>query len=103
MKAAYLTTLLRRPIPGPQAGLPLPEEGALFFREKPAYGLCAIVTNLENAMPSPVEKGDRGAVDKEYPGIKENDTNEKASFPSDTEERRFFCLIHLLFHAEICI
>ena len=26
--AACLTTLLRRPIPGPQAGLPLPEEGA---------------------------------------------------------------------------
>ena len=27
--AACSTTLLRRPIPGPQAGLPLPEEGAL--------------------------------------------------------------------------
>ena len=59
--------------------------------------------DLENAMPSPLEKGDRGAVDKEYPGIKENETNEKAPFPSDTEERRFFRLFHLLFHAEICI
>jgi len=24
-----------------------------------------------NAMPSPMEKGDRGAVDKGYPGMKE--------------------------------
>ena len=31
-------------------------------------------------MPSPMEKGDREAVDKDYPGIKENETNEKASF-----------------------
>ena len=52
-------------------------------------------------MPSPVEKGDRGAVDKEYPGIKENDTNEKASFPSDTEERRFFRLIHFLLYRDM--
>ena len=28
-------------------------------------------------MPSPMEKGDRGAVDKDYLGIKENETNEK--------------------------
>ena len=28
-KAAYPTTLLHRPIPGSQASLPLPEEGAL--------------------------------------------------------------------------
>ena len=48
--------------------------------EKLAYGLCASMTNLENAMPSPVEKGDRGAVDKDYPGIKENETNEKSAF-----------------------
>jgi len=39
------------------------------------------MTDLKNAMPSPVEKGDRGAVDKEYPGIKENDTSEKSVFP----------------------
>ena len=32
--AAYLTSLLRRPIPGPQAGLPLPEEGALLFKSE---------------------------------------------------------------------
>ena len=32
-------------------------------------------------MPSPLEKGDRGAVDKDYPGIKENDTKEKSVFP----------------------
>ncbi len=25
--------------------------------KKPAYGLCASVNHLENAMPSPVEKG----------------------------------------------
>ena len=25
--------------------------------EKPAYGLCASVNHLEDAMPSPVEKG----------------------------------------------
>ena len=49
--------------------------------EKLAYGFCASVMDLENAMPSPVEKGDRGAVDKDYPGIKENDTNEKSVFP----------------------
>ncbi len=49
--------------------------------EKLAYGLCASVTNLENAMPSPVEKGDRGAVDKDYPSIKENETNKKSVFP----------------------
>ena len=48
--------------------------------KKPAYGLCASVNHLENAMPSPVEKGDRGAVDKDYPGIKENDANEKSAF-----------------------
>ena len=48
--------------------------------EKYAYGLCTGMTNSKNAMPSPVEKGDRGAVDKEYPGIKENDTNEKSAF-----------------------
>ena len=47
---------------------------------KSAYGFCANMTNLENAMPSPMEKGDRGAVDKDYPGIKENDTNEKSVF-----------------------
>ena len=70
---------------------------------KSAYGLCLNMTDLKNAMPSPVEKGDRGAVDKDYPGIKENDTGKKAFFPSDTGERRFFCLIHLLFHTEICI
>ena len=39
------------------------------------------MTDLENAMPSPMEKGDRGAVDKEYPGIKENETNERSVFP----------------------
>ena len=49
--------------------------------EKFACRLCASVTDLENAMPSPVEKGDRGAVDKDYPGIKENDTKEKSVFP----------------------
>ena len=48
--------------------------------EKPAYSLCASVNHLKNAMPSPVEKGDRGAVDKDYPGIKENETNEKSAF-----------------------
>ena len=48
--------------------------------EKPAYGLFASVNHLENAMPSPVEKGDRGAVDKDYPGIKENEANEKSVF-----------------------
>ena len=36
--------------------------------------------DLENAMPSPLEKGDRGAVDKGYPGTKENDNNEKIVF-----------------------
>ena len=49
--------------------------------EKFTYGLCVSVTDLINAMPSPLEKGDRGAVDKEYPGIKENETNEKSVFP----------------------
>ncbi len=39
--------------------------------EKSAYGLCVSVRSLENAMPSPLEKGDRGAVDKDYPGIKD--------------------------------
>ena len=48
--------------------------------EKYAYGLCTGMTNLKNAMPSPMEKGDRGAVDKDYPGIKENETNEKSAF-----------------------
>jgi len=48
--------------------------------EKPAYGLCASMNHLINAMPSPVEKGDRGAVDKDYPGIKVNDINEKSVF-----------------------
>ena len=48
--------------------------------DKPAYSLCASVNHSENAMPSPVEKGDRGAVDKDYPGIKENETNEKSVF-----------------------
>ena len=48
--------------------------------EKPAYGLCASVNHLENAMPSSVEKGDRGAVDKDYPGINESETNEKSAF-----------------------
>ena len=48
--------------------------------EKPAYGLCASMNHLINAMPSPVEKGDRGAVDKDYPGIKENEANEKSAF-----------------------
>ena len=38
------------------------------------------MTDLENAMPSPMEKGDRGAVDKDYSGIKENETNEKSAF-----------------------
>ena len=71
--------------------------------EKPTYGLCASMNHLENAMPSPVEKGDRGAVDKDYPSIKGNKTNEKAPFSSETGERRFFYLIQLLFHVEICI
>ncbi len=48
--------------------------------EKPTYGLCASMNHLENAMPSPVEKVDRGAVDKEYPGIKENEADEKIVF-----------------------
>ena len=48
--------------------------------EKPAYGLCASMNHLINAMPSPVEKGDRGAVDKDYPGIQENEANEKSAF-----------------------
>ena len=48
--------------------------------EKFAYGLCVSVNHLENAMPSPMEKGDRGAVDKDYLGIKENETNEKSVF-----------------------
>ena len=48
--------------------------------DEPAYGLCASVNHSENAMPSPVEKGDRGAVDKDYPGIKENEANEKSVF-----------------------
>ncbi len=38
-------------------------------------------------MPSPVEKGDRGAVDKDYPGIKENETNEKKRFSQVTLEK----------------
>ena len=71
--------------------------------EKSTYGLCVSVRSLENAMPSPVEKGDRGAVDKDYPGIKENETNKKASFSSDTEERRFFRWIQLISHTGICI
>ncbi len=45
-----------------------------------AYGLFSNVTDLENAMPSPMEKGDRGAVDKGYPDIKENKANEKSVF-----------------------
>ena len=49
--------------------------------EKFAYRLCTSVKDLENAMPSPVEKGDREAVDKDYPGIKENETKEKSVFP----------------------
>ena len=48
--------------------------------KKPAYGLFASVNHLENAMLSPVEKGDRGAVNKDYPGIKENDANERSVF-----------------------
>ena len=48
--------------------------------KKPAYGLCASVNHLENAMPSPVEKGDRGVVDKDYPDINESDINEKSVF-----------------------
>ena len=48
--------------------------------EKFAYGLYVSVKHLKNAMPSPVEKGDRGAVDKEYPGIKENEADEKSAF-----------------------
>ena len=48
--------------------------------DKPAYSLCASVNHLEDAMPSPVEKGDRGAVDKDYPGINESETNEKSAF-----------------------
>ena len=48
--------------------------------EKTAYGLCASVNHWENAMPSPMEKGDCGAVDKDYPDIKENETNEKSVF-----------------------
>jgi len=48
--------------------------------EKYAYGLCTGMTDSKNAMPSPLEKGDRRAVDKEYPGIKENDTNGKSAF-----------------------
>ena len=48
--------------------------------EKPAYGLCASVNHLKNATPSSVEKGDRGAVDKDYPGINESETNEKSAF-----------------------
>ena len=35
-----------------------------------AYGKCENDT-MENAKPSPVEKGDRGAVDKAYPGIQD--------------------------------
>ncbi len=31
-------------------------------------------------MPSLLEKGERGAVDKDYLGIKENETNEKSVF-----------------------
>ena len=48
--------------------------------EKSAYGLCVSMNHLGNAMPSQVEKGDRGAVDKDYPGIKENETNKKSAF-----------------------
>ena len=32
---------------------------------------------MESAMPSPMEKGDRGAVDQGYPGIKENGERSK--------------------------
>ena len=71
--------------------------------EKFAYGLCVSVNHWENAMPSPMEKGDCGAVDKEYPGIKENETNKKAFFSSDTGKRCFFYLIQLLFHAGMLI
>ena len=61
--------------------------------EKSAYGLCASVTDLENAMPSPLEKGDRGAVDKDYPGIKENETNEKSVFLQCHLRKTLFSLV----------
>ena len=48
--------------------------------ESLAYGLFASMMDLENAIPSPMEKGDRGAVDKGNPGIKESDAYEKSAF-----------------------
>ena len=38
--------------------------------------LCESDT-VKSAMPSPMEKGDRGAVDKGYPGIKESEERRK--------------------------
>lgn len=35
---------------------------------------------MENAMPSPMEKGDRGAVDQGYPGIKEEWRKKEIAF-----------------------
>ena len=44
-----------------------------------AYGKKETDT-LENAMPSPMEKGDRGAVDQGYPGMKEEWRKKKIAF-----------------------
>ena len=61
--------------------------------ESLAYGLFASMMDLENAMPSPMEKGDRGAVDKGNPGIKESDAYEKKRLsPVCTSERCSFYL-----------
>ena len=69
--------------------------------EKSTYGLCVSVRSLENAMPSPVEKGDRGAVDKDYPGIKENETNEKKRLSQVTlEKNASFVRFNLHFMSE---
>ena len=69
--------------------------------EKFAYGLCVSVNHLENAMPSSMEKGDRGAVDKDYPGIKENETNEKKRLSQVTlEKNASFVRFNLHFMSE---
>ena len=70
-----------------KSGIEWTEGTQSVFPWKHAYGLWASVKLLESAMPSPVEKGDRGAVDKDYPGIKENETNEKKRLSQVTLEK----------------
>ena len=53
---------------------------------------------MESAMPSPVEKGDRGAVDQGYPGIKEGGERRKQRFTVyDGREGRYFLLYQMVF------